>query len=298
MIKPPIKPNILISLTELFERKEWELEDGSVVELSLFDKFCERLKLLTVEEQEMVIEITDEFTRIGIKDYLTNLFKSFRLLGDEFFEAHARIYVLPLVDPYVRSSKSSQQLFRGKTKSANFLHYLLDASDWRWFSTKLVPNITYKKLKEVFDPQDSCIVLIDDFVGTGETAAEVCNIFLQDEFKSVKIPPDKLKVVSIAAQPQGIAHVQTALGVEVVSNIIVPKGISDRYEEPDLSLKSSLMVNIEATLNVSDDYRFGHGRSEAMVTFLSKTPNNTFPVYWHETKTRVAPFPRYKNYKL
>jgi hypothetical protein len=113
MIKPPIKPNILISLTELFERKEWELEDGSVIELSLFDKFCERLKLLTVEEQEMVIEITDEFTRIGIKDYLTNLFSSFRLLGDEFFEAHARIYVLPLVAIPMSGAQNPVNSFSG-----------------------------------------------------------------------------------------------------------------------------------------------------------------------------------------
>jgi hypothetical protein len=298
MIKPPIKPNILISLTSLFEMKNWELHDGSVAEMSLFDKFCERLKLFDVEEQEMVIEITEQFTRIGINDYLMRIFDSFILLGDEFFETHSKIYVLPLVDPYVRSPKSSEKLHKGKTKSANFLHYLFDASDWRWFNTKLIPNISHKKLMDVFDPADSCIVLIDDFVGTGGTAEEVCQIYLQEEFKAGKLSPDKIKVVSIAAQQQGILHVQSKLGIQAVSNIIVPKGISDYYVEPELSLKKSQMVNIETTLNVSDDYKFGHGRSEAMITFLNKTPNNTFPVYWHETKIRVAPFPRYKNFNV
>lgn len=288
----------MISLTSLFQRKSWELNDGTVSEMSLFDKFCERLKLFTVEEQEMIIEITEGFTRVGINNYLSNFFESLILLGDTFFDSHAKIYVLPLVDPYVRSPKSSEKLHKGKTKSANFLHYYLEASDWRWLSTKLIPHISYKKLIDTFNPNDSCIVLIDDFVGTGQTAEEVCQIFLQEEFKAGKLAPEKIKIVCIAAQQQGVAYVKEKLDIDVVTNIIVHKGISDKYVEPQLAIRNSQMANVESVLNISSDLQFGHGRSEAMITFLNKTPNNTFPVYWHETKTRVAPFPRYKNFNV
>lgn len=44
------------------------------------------------------------------------------------------------------------------------------------------------------------------------------------------------------------------------------------------------------------DYSFGYKESEALVT-MTRTPNNTFPLYWFEAKLDKnnkwqAPFPR------
>jgi len=296
-MKSPITPNILMDLTALFQRKNWELADGTVADMGLFDKFCERLRLFTTEEQEMIIEISEDFIRIGMQEYLVKFFDSFFLLGDSFFDGHEKVYVLPLVDPYVSNRSKGTKVFRGKAKSADFLHYLFDASEWRWFSNKLIPNITVKKLFKLFNPKDSCLVLIDDFVGTGQTAVDVCTIFLQENFDLGSLSPEKIKVVSIAAQERGITYVRRELGIEVSSNIIVPRGISDKFVVPELPIKVAHMQAIESKLAITPAYNFGFEQSEAMITFLNKTPNNTFPVYWHETRAKVAPFPRYKNYR-
>ena len=71
------------------------------------------------------------------------------------------------------------------------------------------------------------------------------------------------------------------------------KGISDKYTLTQKTRALSLMESIEDWLNVADDYRFGFGRSEALVSML-RTPNNTFPVYWLDKKSLdyKSPFPR------
>ena len=44
-------------------------------------------------------------------------------------------------------------------------------------------------------------------------------------------------------------------------------------------------------------YALGYKESESLVSILNKSPNNTFGVFWHETKDLISPFPRYINYK-
>ncbi|MFC3561193.1 phosphoribosyltransferase [Pedobacter jamesrossensis] len=297
-MKTPVKPQVIMALTTLFQKKKWDLSSGSETDMTLFRKFCERLSLFSEDEQDMLIELTSDFIRIGLQDYLAHFFESFILLGDSFFDNKDKIYVLPLVSPYSGTKSSEGKILRGKSKSADFLHYLLDSSDWTWFSKKLVMNYTFKKLLKDFDSSNSSIVLIDDFVGSGRTAADVCKIFLMENFSFGKLEPDSLKIVSLAAQKHGIHHVRKEVNVEVISNIIIPKGISDRYILPDLSSKIAQMNSVEEKLEISEELHFGYEKSEAMITFLNKTPNNTFPIYWHETKTKVAPFPRYKKFNL
>ena len=52
------------------------------------------------------------------------------------------------------------------------------------------------------------------------------------------------------------------------------------------------MKRIEHELGVSEEYEFGYGKSEGLVTLI-RTPNNTFPVFWYEPSSdNLAPFVR------
>lgn len=112
------------------------------------------------------------------------------------------------------------------------------------------------------------------------------------------INPDNIKVVSIAAQRQGINEVKKSLNIDVISAMIFEKGISDKFSGAEKTHKANLMTDIETTINVEQDYKFGFKQTEALITILHKTPNNTFPVYWLETRNKVAPFPRKKKYVI
>lgn len=72
------------------------------------------------------------------------------------------------------------------------------------------------------------------------------------------------------------------------------KGISDRYVTPELEIKIELMKGIEKLIP-NNWCPFGWKHSEALVT-LTRTPNNTFPIFWNTHKKGgknfKAPFER------
>ena len=61
---------------------------------------------------------------------------------------------------------------------------------------------------------------------------------------------------------------------------------------------SGEMKKISKLLHVPKELSLGYLDSESLVA-MNKTPNNTFPVYWHEGKGHShAPFPRRENVKM
>lgn len=297
-----IRPDILFGLQKLFENKKWAIESSNNFNLSLFDKFCERLKLLEHEEQKMLLDLTANYMRIGINEYLERFYDSIFCLGDTLFQTKTKIFVYPLVKPYVKLTKDEDgppndfKIQSSKTKSAGFLHYMFDAHEWRWISTKFIPHSSIRFLIKNFTNNDSVLLLIDDFVGSGKTVIETCKEYLSERYTGEAINPVNIKVVSIAAQKEGIQRVKDELGIDVISNIILNKGITENYTQPDSTQKLLMMESIGKRLGVSDDIYYGYEKSESLITFMNKTPNNTFPVYWHETRSKIAPFPRRKIY--
>lgn len=285
-----IKPDTLLKIEELFLSKGWDTSNGNGISLSLFDKFCSRLRNLSDEQQILVIELTYNYTWIELSSYLENFYDSLISLGDSIYNTYNNIFVYPLLS----ISKTTSI----KTKSAGFLHYMFETDNYTWLSNKFIPSSSIKYLQNNFNNKDSILILVDDFVGSGETAIEVCKEYLNLEFSNGKINPANIKVVTIAAQKQGIKNVKDTLDIEVVSDLRYGKGISDFYLNNEQTKKKELMENIEQILQINHDYRFGYKKSEALITLLHKTPNNTFPVYWHETRNKVAPFPRKKRYKI
>lgn len=295
-------------IEELFLQKKWTIDDKSFNGLTLFDRFCERLRLLDSSQQKFIIELTRGFTRINLSEYLEKFYESLFCLGDDIFDKKSKIFVFPLIKPYLVTKKvvaadeglekvQELKIRRGKTKSANFLYYMFATDDWTWISNKFIHSDSLKKLSKDFKNEDSILILIDDYVGSGLTAIEACREYLSLECNGEEIAPENIKVVSIAAQAEGVENVKKTLAIDVVSDIILKKGITDAYNTDDAGKMLLVMKSIENIIGgIKEEYSFGMGRSEALITFLGKTPNNTFPVYWHETKTKAAPFPRYRSY--
>lgn len=291
-----ITPTVLLKIEELFNQKKWPMTNGSLNQLSLFQKFCERLKLFDTVHQELIIELSKNFLIINLNEYLERFYDSFFCLKTSLVEQTDRIFIFPLTNPFIEVLEGENKVAKGKTKSAHFLHYMLEAGDYTWISNKLIISNSINLLRKEFDNTNSILILIDDFIGSGKTAIDVCEIYLAEEINAGKIDPKNIKIVSIAAQKSEIENIEKTIGIEVFSNLVLPKGISDFFTGDDLNFNTIKMQEIEKRLKIQDDYLFGYEQSEALISFLNKTPNNTFPVYWHETLKKVAPFPRYKKY--
>lgn len=301
---PKITPNTLFLVNDLFNEKKWVINNSSK-SINPYFRFCERLKLFETDKQEFIINLTHDFIKIDLIDYLEKFYDSLICLGDKVFERKEKIFVYPLIKPFLSrkidkdtgEEVSILKIPHAKTKSSNFLHYMFESDDWTWLSEKFIIDNSISNLKKKFSNDDSILILIDDYVGSGRTAYETCAEYLNETFNNEKLKIENIKVVSIAAQNEGIKKVKDLIGVEVISNIKLNKGISDKFSSNEVDDKLALMKLIEDDMKIDKMYSLGLEQTEALITFLNKTPNNTFPVYWHETKKLLAPFPRYKNYR-
>ena len=135
---------------------------------------------------------------------------------------------------------------------------------------------------------DEIVILVDDYIGSGETAVGAINWIVG----SYKVNPKQIVILSIATQEQGVQHILNETGVTVYSQYQFTKGISDFYSGAEREDCLATMEGIENKLKVAPQDRFGYNQSEALISLI-RTPNNTFPVFWKaKGKEQLPPFPR------
>ena len=276
-------------LYEIFESKNWNVQEAG--RHSVFDRFCERLSELENDMQrDLVIDLTKDFLWVKLSMYEQYLLKAFyKLFQDKSWNPKEgkNICICPMLP---------EKDF-GKVKSSTFMLYLCQSILLRTYTEfqdeqiRICETPEVLKEKKYRDNMDSSI-LSDDFIGSGETALECLTYldFLKQEEK-------KLYVLALVAQKQGIENIRKE-GISVFVNVVREKGITDKFDKEEAQQKLDEMEKISKLLQVSKKMLLGYLESESLVA-MNKTPNNTFPVYWHEGKGHShAPFPRKENVKV
>ncbi|MEY8862482.1 hypothetical protein [Tenacibaculum singaporense] len=282
--------NDILKLQKLFEQKGWTNMDEFS---NFFQSFCLFMENLDSEQHELVKDLTDDFLWLRSTDYYKHLKRTLLKLENYKFLNLDTIYIVPLLAKSDRDSK--------KTKSSGTVAYTCQNPELKYSNLfkdtdfRIIDNLdrlpSVKKLKARRNP----ILLIDDYIGSGDTAiealTEVLNIRQYDK--------DTLFVASLVCQETGLKLINQK-GYEVLTDIIRKKGISDKYQGAELNKNIQLMESIEKILEsdpkFETKYNFGYKSSEGLVTMI-RTPNNTFPLYWFEaqinkTNKWKAPFPR------
>lgn len=274
-----------MKLVEVFTANEWEIPNEEAGMESRFNRFCERLCTLDAEEQRLVIELTRRFTAIGGTEYPQLILKLMNCLHSQnlpVFSEVEKVFILPLIAPEDR----------GRTKSSSVVWYHCREELIRYSSLladKTVLCCDIEKASWIKNLKiNELVILVDDFIGSGETAVSAVN-WLTDSFGT---DPKQIVILSIAALEMGIDHVRQKTGVEVYAYYIFRKGISDYYSDDQRDGCLKTMAGIEDKLKVDSDFRLGYAQSEALISLI-RTPNNTFPVFWKKKdKSSPAPFLR------
>lgn len=270
----------LLRINDIFERNKWTIECSEDKSMSQFNRFCQRvLDIGENEKRDLFLELSERYLWLTQEHYLEWLIVVLRKLVKNI-EEDIKIFVMPLIAP--------EDI--GKAKSSMLLTYLFNDVKIRYDSV-----LGRYKYELIYDSASVCgkmpgeksiLVLVDDFIGTGNTA-EKC-------LKSMNLPKDiveRTKVLALVAQEEGVDYIQK-LGVELYVGETRRKGISDYYTDEEAEHRLKLMEEIEDKMSVKGNYRLGYGQSEALVT-MCRTPNNTFPVFWEEKgNMKLAPFPR------
>ncbi|MBQ4522198.1 MAG: hypothetical protein IJA10_04515 [Lachnospiraceae bacterium] len=270
----------LLRINNIFEKNKWIIECSEDKNMSQFNRFCQRvLDIGENKKRDLFLELSERYLWLTQEHYLECLIAVLKKLVNDI-DKDVKIFVMPLIAP--------EDV--GKAKSSMFLTYLFNDVKIRYDSVlgKYKYEMVYdvagvcRKMKQ----EKSLLVLVDDFIGTGNTAEKCLN--------SMDLPEEiyaRTKVLALVAQEEGIEYIEK-LGIEVFAGMARKKGISDYYDDEEAKKRIEMMDEIEEKMSVKKDYRLGYGKSEALVT-MCRTPNNTFPVFWEEKgNMKLAPFPR------
>lgn len=280
-----LSAEVFLSLVQVFKDKEWEIPEKTEDSQSRFCRFCERLSIFEEEEQRLIIELTKRFSEIKYEDYLSvalNLLEQINRTNNTFLVSAKRLFFFPLLAPddftKSKSSKFVWYFFRSEK-----IKYCRALSNKELYFFEIDNETSTKKLKS-----DDFIILVDDYIGTGETAEKAIKWFQEERH----IDPSMMVILALAAQNIGLEYLKN-LGVEVYSYYRFDKGITDYYAGEELEAHIRLMIGIEKKLKVRGLFNFGYKRSEALITLI-RIPNNTFPVFWkpNSKNTANAPFSR------
>lgn len=289
LIKNTLDDKILLRLGRIFETKKWEIEEERPEDISLFDRFCIRLMELENDaDREFILDLTERYLVVnmdGYEKYLINVFDKFVASDKDELEKLETLHVFPIQDAE----------HPGRTKSGNMMCYLIQGFVLRKFSEfhdKRIRIIeTFEGLEQHKEEIES-LLLIDDYLGSGDTALGCINLL-----EELGLEKEKMKVISLVAQCTG-RHAVEEYGVRVYSCIDRNKGITDHYNKEEAEAKIEQMKRISRRIKAKKDLYLGYKDSEGLVSMV-KTPNNTFPFYWFETakkgKITYAPFPRRGN---
>jgi len=144
-------------------------------------------------------------------------------------------------------------------------------------------------------PGNSNIVLVDDFIGTGNTISRKLK-YLQSIIEKRKLQNITIQIISLAAMAFS-KNALDELGVEYYSVHWLQKGINELIEVDKRESATQSMEQLETKLLNSYHNRilpnFGYKRSEALYSLgFNNIPNNVFPIFWwpfyeggHERKT-------------
>ena len=272
---PQLSITRLEQLRTLFNRKRWPIDEK--IELSVFERFYNTLAMLEDNEQGFLIELSYRFDHIPLSNYLQLLINPLRQLREDA-EDKKLFFVTCTPKEDVGSVKSSSTVLY-QLKGTTIKQHV-DISP-----KVIVDNIT--KLPQYSINNNSIVVLVDDFIGTGDTAVGAVN-YIHELVPGLN-NNSQIVLLCLVALYQGVERLRS-MGVKTYQAIERRKAITEEMSGVNKDTAVALMEGIENKIKkLKKEYKFGYKGSEALVC-LERCPNNTFPIYWL-TKD-IAPYER------
>lgn len=244
---------------------------------SSFNRMCRALELMNDDEKGLILDLLRYFKVFDLVHYETLLVKCFKKAFSEnqLLANCTTIHILKLPN-------SSD-----KIKSQDLIYYLIDNGKLQFES-----SIPYNKFKFANSVENipsainnyikHAIIVVDDFIGTGESIKKAVEVISRSG-----ISKSKVIVLGLVALEAGIDYLKSQ-GIDVICDVILEKGISDRYTGNEKVHKLQTMLKIEEKFAITKKFSLGYGQSEALVKMI-RTPDNTFPIFWRVTGVNKQP---------
>lgn len=273
----------LLELNQVFEDKKWNTKENYEQVFnslgSLGDYLSENKK-----DCDLIIELLKRFHWISLNDYYDKSRKLLINIIEDLPQRTFNIYTFPIL-------KKRHQF---NIKSGSFIMYLIKA---------ILPSIpgaeklsfedisNYEQLEKVKFTKSDVLILVDDYIGSGETFSECIKEIRNVKEKALL----NLFVFTLAIKKETLDKLQDEYKIYHHYNVL--KGITDYNEKNDAENKKKIMRNIEQKLFLHiNEFSLGYEESESLISLL-RTPDNTFPIFWRTYKKRVKLIPPFSRYE-
>ena len=271
--------DVILKLNKLFEKKKWnQIENSDYV----YESLCALSENISEDEQahQLFLDLIDQYNWMSYNDYSNQIN---HLLYEILINSNikmSKIYSFPIIKPEDQN----------KNKSGNSISYMMKCNKPYLRQAKHIKfeEITlFSDLSTLTLKPDEYLILVDDYIGSGETLFACIN-----EIEKINSSLcDKIIIATIAVQNDTIVLLNN---YKFYYSMAVSKGISSRYSSPIKEEHLETMLSLEKKLISGRNFSLGYEESEGLVTML-RTPDNTFPIFWHEYKKSTGlypPFPR------
>ncbi|WP_051880741.1 phosphoribosyltransferase-like protein [Buttiauxella noackiae] len=243
-----------------------------------------------LDGKEDILEhlLFEECQKDETRELLIDLIQRFEFLDNDRYLYLMRQIALEIVtEPnlYEQSTLITAMSIGNDADSGQAIIYSLKAllQEQQWINHKSINDAmqslkTFKRNAPLRD-----IIIVDEFVGSGKTVIGRVRT-IKEQFKDANITDYTIRVKTLAATEKGISNI-TSEGIEISSQVVIKKGISDYYEKDVAQIKIDQMLELECLLSRSYNGRelptLGYGEAEALYYRKDiNLPNSVFPIFW------------------
>lgn len=275
-------------LASVFADNGWNLskDDGAFKYYkTLYHKFYNFLYSLSTEEQDLMLPLISIYHYCPAGRYDSLVWQMAEEINAKWEDKFESLFILTLTKPEDA----------GHSKGASFIvSHMRDQALQEEYNLTRKPLYLYENQNLLNtknnDRENSLVVFVDDFIGSGETATETIQYYIDN----IKKDSDKVIVISFVAMQAALKSI-AAIGVEITTFVQLPKGITESGLFEDIESAKDLMLHLEEKLAIPAFLQLGYEQSEATATMM-RTPDNTFPVFWYPENAAggesLAPLPR------
>lgn len=284
--KKALKPNELERVKDLFVKHAWDINTFR------FENMCSLGGQMNANEFDLLFELVDRFHLLDVCNFMDKFLMGYYNSDDEIFQNAHSIIVTPM------KSVDTNGHHEVDNKSGDVVFSMFEAKrSLCEYEDKLV------FCKDAFEAcaiyQDSDVIcFVDDFIGTGNTYLNAYRSFV-DYFQKQSATIAKADVFAISAWAMRAGYDYcNRQGLRLFCEEIFEKEISKNptYTDVEIKCKTKLMLQMEKSYGyrIAEMYSLGFKKSEALVSIMGKSPNNTFPIFW-KAKQKLNIFPRFEN---
>lgn len=260
-------PITLARLYALFTGHNWPMD--KLIYKEKFDKFCALVDKLTIDEQNFILTLAEDFIYMPFDKYPYLVEDCFNKIDISKYNNLNTIYVVSLKDPKdTKTSKSGDSLLYSFTHQYAPVYFGIEPD-----KVILLPKIN-SLIPKRRGREPSLFIFADDFVGSGDTGFAALNNFSNN----IKIQGDSCILLTLVSMETGFNRLKHYVD-DYVTSIIAKKGIEGSSKISNKPEAYEIMSKIESKLNNDPNMKFGYMQSESLVSLI-RTPDNTFPVFW------------------